>query len=296
MFIESDRGGPWDVWLATRETIDDSWGEPVNLGPTVNSKHGFAPNISPDGLTLYFSSWRPGGLGQADLYVTKRASLDDPWETPINLGPNINSPGFEDGSQISSDGLTLYFTSERPGGYGRLDIWMTTRPTTSDPWTEPINLGPNINTAEWDFAVHVLSGGCVLLFSSGGEGTLGGHDLWIARRKTASDPWGIAVNLGPIINTESDERAPSIAPDGSDVYFHSDRAGGYGGFDIWRAPVFPVVDLNVDGIVDIADMVIIDHWGTDEPSCDIGPTPFGDGIVDVQDLIVLAEHLFEEVP
>ncbi len=131
MYIESDRGGPWDVWLATRETIDDSWGEPVNLGPTINSEHGFAPNISPDGLTLYFSSWRPGGLGQADLYVTTRANLDDPWETPVNLGSNVNSPGLEDGNQISSDGLTLYFTSERSGGYGQLDIWMTTRPHTS---------------------------------------------------------------------------------------------------------------------------------------------------------------------
>ena len=59
----------------------------------------------------------------------------------------------------------------------------------------------------------------------------------------------------------------------------------------------PVVDLNADGIVDSADMVImVDNWGTDSSLCDIGPTPFGDGIVDVQDLIVLAEHLFEEIP
>jgi hypothetical protein len=81
-------------------------------------------------------------------------------------------------------------------------------------------------------------------------------------------------------------------------YFFSTRPGGLGGYgDIWQTEVHPVVDLNGDGIVDAADMVIVvDHWGTDNSLCDIGPMPWGDGIVDVQDLIVLAEHLFEEIP
>jgi len=66
---------------------------------------------------------------------------------------------------------------------------------------------------------------------------------------------------------------------------------------LWQVSIEPVVDLNGDGIVDSADMcIIVNNWGTDEPLCDIGPTPFGDGIVDVQDLIVLAKHLFEEIP
>ena len=67
--------------------------------------------------------------------------------------------------------------------------------------------------------------------------------------------------------------------------------------DLWQAPIIPIVDLNSDGIVDSADMVImVDNWGTDNSLCDIGPMPWGDGVVDVEDLIVLAEHLFEEVP
>jgi hypothetical protein len=67
--------------------------------------------------------------------------------------------------------------------------------------------------------------------------------------------------------------------------------------DIWQVPIIPVVDLNADGIVDGTDLtIIVDNWGTDDPLCDIGPMPWGDGIVDVQDLIVLAEHLFEEIP
>jgi hypothetical protein len=80
------------------------------------------------------------------------------------------------------------------------------------------------------------------------------------------------------------------------LYFSSFRSGGNGRSDIWQVPVIPIVDLNGDEIVDSADMcIMVEYWGTDEPLCDIGPTPFGDGIVDAQDLIVLSEHLFEEI-
>jgi hypothetical protein len=90
---------------------------------------------------------------------------------------------------------------------------------------------------------------------------------------------------------------PYISSDGSVFYFVSDRPGGVGGHDLWQAPINPIVDLNSDGVVDALDMcIIVDHWGTDESLCDIGPMPWGDGIVDVQDLIVMAEHLFEEIP
>ncbi len=82
------------------------------------------------------------------------------------------------------------------------------------------------------------------------------------------------------------------------LYFDSEnRPGGLGSFDIWQAPILPIVDLNSDGIVDATDMcIIVNNWGTDNSLCDMGPMPWGDGIVDVQDLIVLAEHLFEEFP
>jgi hypothetical protein len=79
------------------------------------------------------------------------------------------------------------------------------------------------------------------------------------------------------------------------LYFNSPRPGGVGASDIWQAPIEPIVDLNSDGIVDSLDMcIIIDHWGTNYSLCDIGPMPWGDGVVDVEDLKVLAEHLFED--
>ena len=96
---------------------------------------------------------------------------------------------------------------------------------------------------------------------------------------------------------ETKASTPFISADRSTLFFSSQRPGEYGNSDIWQVSIEPIVDLNDDGIVDSADMcIIVDNWGTDEPLCDIGPMPWGDGIVDVQDLIVLAEHLFEEFP
>jgi len=138
----------------------------------------------------------------------------------VNLGPTVNHPGWDVAPGISADGLALFFQSDRPGGYGGQDIWMTTRTTTNDDWSAP-------------------------------------------------------VNLGPTLNTSSSEFTPSISADGLTLYFgarDSDRSGGYGGWDIWQAPIIPVVDLNGDGTVDSADMcIMVDHWGMDEPLCDIDP-------------------------
>ena len=93
------------------------WSPPVNLGPVVNSATRDAlPAISPNGLSLYFSSNRPGGLGNQDIYVTRRASLDSPWGTPQSLGPAINSPVRENNPTVSGDGHWLIFGSDRVEG------------------------------------------------------------------------------------------------------------------------------------------------------------------------------------
>jgi hypothetical protein len=119
----------------------------------------------------------------------------------------------------------------------------------------------------------------------------------MTRRATKDNDWSIPVNLGPTVNSPEWDWMPDISADGWELLFTSSRDGGFGNDDVWQASIIPIVDLNGDGIVDSADMVImVDNWGTDNSLCDIGPMPWGDGIVDVQDLIVLAEHLFEEVP
>jgi hypothetical protein len=309
MYLDSSRSGgqgAWDIWVARRETIDDDWGTPVNLGQHVNSgSQDWSAYITADGLELYFCSGRSGGYGSLDMWVSRRATTDDAWGRPENLGPLVNSSRMDGTPWLSSDGLELYFYSEnRPGGYGGFDIWISRRATKNDSWGEPVNLGPPVNSSAHDTSPFLTYDGLLLFFGQEimapfRPGGFGGSDMWLSRRATISDPWGEPVNLGPIVNTPSHDVGPRISPDGSMLYFCSDRPGGFGGLwygDIYQAPIIPIVDLNGDGIVDAIDMcIMVDHWGEDYPLCDIGPTPFGDGIVDVRDLIALSEHLFEEV-
>jgi hypothetical protein len=310
MYFDSNRSGGyggWDIWVSTRETINDVWGAPVNLGTTINtSKSDTCAIISSDGLEMYFNSYnRPGGLGDWDAWVTRRPTKADAWEEPVNLGSPINSSAGEGTPSISPDGLELYFSSDRSGGYGSGDIWVSRRATKNDPWGEPTNLGPVVNSSACEGITFLSPDGLWLFFSEdtgtgnpirpGGFGNL---DMWVTRRASVSDHWSTPVNLGPIVNTSSLDGGPRISPDGSTLYFASERPGGYGGTwgDIYQSPIIPIVDLNGDGVVDATDMcIMIDHWGKNYSLCDIGPRPLGDGVVDVEDLKVLAEHLFEEV-
>jgi len=305
LYFSSNRPGGLggdDLWVTMRATTDDDWGPPVNLGPAVNSSvRDSTPCISPDGLELYFNSInRPGGFGWDDIWVTRRQSEDDVWGEPVNIGSPINTGLPDYGPSISADRLALYFNSNGHGGFGGHDLYVARRSTTGDDWGTPLNLGPVVNGPSHDTAPRISADGLCLFFSDHGVGgyRIGGYgeaDIWMVNRATKEDDWGPPVNLGPKVNSSAKDHNPWS--DGSVLYFKSTRPGGFGGADLWQAPIIPIVDFNSDGTVDIDDLVIlIEHWGTDEKLCDIGPMPWGDGIVDVQDLIVLAEHLFEGIP
>jgi Tol biopolymer transport system component len=287
----------YDIWVTARPTKDDPWEEPVYLGPAINTANSdFEPDITPDELTLVFTRFGSGGPPNWDVWITTRSTTNDPWGSPMNLGTANDSAG-DGGPSISADGLTIFFESNRSGGHGDWDVWMTTRPTIDDPWGESINLDSTINSSRRDGEPSISADGRMLFFSSERPGGTGGSDLYVTTRPTTNDPWGTPINLGQTVNSSANDGQPAISLDGRELYFRSNRPGGQGGHDIWQAPILPVVDFNGDGIVDSADMcIMVDYWGTDEPLCDIGPMPWGDGIVDVQDLIILAEHLFEEFP
>ena len=310
LYFCSDRPGGYggyDLWMATRTTIDDDWSAPMNLGQNVNSQSDcMAPSISADGLTRYFSDYDygpylPGGFGSTDIWMVTRETVDAPWSSPTNVGRPVNWGGGDNCPNISADGLSLYFGSSgargAPGAPGWYDLWLAARATTEDDWGAPKNLGPSVNSPLVDTAPSLSRSGLALFFCSDRTGGQGDYDIWMTSRVTKEHSWRPPVNLGPVVNSSALDGFPSISANGSTLYFCSARPGGFGGLygDIWQVSIEPVVDLNGDGIVDAADMcIMVDHWHTDDPLCDIGPTPWGDGIVDVQDLIVLAEHLFEE--
>jgi hypothetical protein len=304
MYFQSTRPGGLgyeDLWVSTRQSASEPWGSPVNL-TTVNSAYREAfPSVSADGLELYFSDYyygpdRPGGQGGQDLWMTSRTSLNDPWDTPINLGPVINSSAQEVSVSISNDTLVMIFASNRAGGRGSGDLYRSTRLTAEDSWGIPVNMGPTVNTSSFDAEACFSADGLSLIFCSERPGGFGSYDLWMTTRKSRNGSWQPPVNLGASLNTSSSDGAPALSHDMKTLYFASSRPGGYGNDDIYEASILPVVDFNGDGIVDATDMcIMVDHWGMDDPSCDIGPMPWGDGIIDVEDLKVLAEHLFEEV-
>jgi hypothetical protein len=302
LYFTSERpggSGLGDIWVTTRAAKEDDWGTPVNLGSTVNSSCSeSSPSISADGLTLYFGDWpnpRPGGIGGVDIWVTTRPTVYEPWGIPVNLGSTFNSGARDGGPSISADGLALFLYSSRSGGYGSNDIWVARRPTTNDPWSTPVNLGPTVNTSSSECCPSISADGRMLFFGSNRSGSAG-NDLWMTTRASVSDPWGEPVNLGPTVNSSSFEDGPSISADCSTLYFMSNRPGGYGSYDLWQAPIIPIVDFNGDEFVDTEDLLImIDNWGTDEPMCDIGPMPWGDGVVDGADLEVLMSYWGQEI-
>ena len=230
---------PTTVVLTARADADRAFGNPTNLGATVNSSDKeWDPDISADGLSLYFKSYRPGGHGSSDIWVTTRKSKDDPWATPVNLGPAVNSSHVEGAPCLSANGLELYFVSDRPGGSGTLDIWVTKRKSKDDSWDTPVNLGPTVNSSAWENQPNISADGLSLYFSEvtgtrGRSGSMGEADIWVTKRKSKNEPWGAPVNLGPTVNGPDSEAAPSISTDGLSIYFNGWRTGGFGGVDIW---------------------------------------------------------------
>jgi beta-lactamase regulating signal transducer with metallopeptidase domain len=302
LYFNCDRPGGQgflDLWVTTRETKNDIWGDPVNLGALVNtSAYDVAPSISTDGLELYYASSRSDGIGFIDLWVTRRATAADPWEEPVNLGPTVNNSGMDIGPSISVNGLELFFCSNRPGGYGGDDIWVTTRSSFSEAWGTPVNLGDVVNSSAHDNSPCISPDGLSLFFESMRSGGYGEWDLWVTKRASLSEPWGVPLNLGPAINTAASEDVAGISPDGHELYFSDypvPRPGGYGKSDIWYVKILPIVDFNGDGNINTDDLIIlIGYWGQNDPLCDIGPTPLGDGIVDIKDLEVFMSYWEQE--
>jgi hypothetical protein len=223
-------------------SADFTFGAPKNLGPTINSSFGEGPNcLSSDGLEFYFSSDSPGGSGSFDIWVARRDSAGQEWVTPVNLGQTVNSPREDALPCISEDGLSLLFYSNRPGGMGNHDIYITRRETINDNWNQPENLGPPVNTSGMEHAPRLSSDGLELYFGS--YNRAGGHgasDIWVSKRTTVNDPWGTPMNLGAVVNSAADENFPFISANGLALFFSEDyggpyRPGGLGDVDIWLA-------------------------------------------------------------
>jgi hypothetical protein len=233
--------------LATAEgPAFTAWTEPVHLGDVVNSSsRELTPELSPDGLSLYFISNRPGGFGDGffDIYVSERDCKTCPWEAPVVLGPHVNSPGDEIAPSFSPDGHLLFFASDRDNEPGDTDIWVSFRWNRRNNfgWGPPIRLGPHVNTPAHETSPALLVaktffGLHTLYFVRDDEA--GNQDIHETAVTRFGFPLWAAMPVMGINDPVALDGDPSLRGDGLEMILYSGRAGGIGApgtLDIWSA-------------------------------------------------------------
>src|SRR5262245_45379907 len=270
-----------------------AWSTPVNMGPSINTAYNeWHAAVSADGLTMFFSTDRPGGFGAFDLWVAQRSRPNTSWAAAQNLGPNINTFAGEFTPELSPDSHWLFFATTGLAQGDKFNIYACFRPDISDNlgWGSPINLGKGVNSNhpngdpslfidpqtggvtlyfarlirngqdDWDIyqSIQTADGtfgeavpifdlntpfretrpavrrdGLEVFFTSDRPGSLGGVDIWTSTRPSTSDKWSAPINLGPTVNTPSNDRAPYLSDDGLSLILISDRPGGFGGNDLY---------------------------------------------------------------
>lgn len=229
-----------DFFCSLYDTMELNWGAASRMPEPLNSNaNEGAQTLSHDGRVVIFTACgRSNEPTGCDLYMS--VFHGGKWGEPRNLGAPANSVYWESFPSLSIDGRTLYFASNRRGGYGGTDIWCCT--LEEGRWGEPRNLGPTVNTPGNETSPYIHFDDRTLYFSSDGHMGMGGADLYLVRR-TSDTTWGEPQNLGFPINTPGDESSLIVAPDGRTAIFASDAEGGYGKLDLYSfvlpAPIRP---------------------------------------------------------
>jgi outer membrane protein OmpA-like peptidoglycan-associated protein len=209
-----------DIYISNKTAT--GWSKAINIGTPINTESNDASvGISPDGQTILIYK---DDNGDGNIYSTTLKG--DVWGTPIKLNENINSKYWEPSASFSSDGNTLYFVSNRPGGFGGRDLYISKKTSEGD-WTKAVNMGSAINTPYDEDAPFMHADGITFSFSSNGHNTMGGFDIFTSILSYDS-VWSEAMNVGYPINTTDDDVFYVISPDGLKAYFSSFREGGLG--------------------------------------------------------------------
>lgn len=208
-----------------------AWSPPalINFGSFSQGNEGAAV-ISADGEWLYFSACdKRDGMGRCDIYVCFRTI--DGWSSPKNLGSPINTGAWESQPSLSADGNTLYFVSNRPGGVGGYDIWISKKNSKNE-WSVPVNAGPEINSVYDEHSPCIHADGKTLYFSSNGWPGFGKRDLFVTRKRD-SVHWDPPQNLGYPINNSGEQSGLFVSADAHLAYFASQATDSIRKMDIY---------------------------------------------------------------
>ncbi len=224
---KSDKGEYYeDVYISEKK--DGKWDIPVSAGDSINTVgHDACIAISNDGQKLFIYKDNP--IEGKDIYMSTLSGKT--WSVPKKLKGDVNTDEYWEGScSLSPNEQILYFSSERPGGYGGRDLYRATlQPDGS--WGDVKNLGPNINTEYDDDAPFIHPDGTTLIFSSKGHNSMGGYDIFKCTRTDTG--WSKPENIGFPINTPGDDIYYVLSADGQRGYYSSGKPGGYGQQDIY---------------------------------------------------------------
>jgi len=252
LLIFTKRVGDGEMFMESKLINDSTYGKAKEIDGSLNeySRKG-AITVSSDGEWLIFAGDLPnkGGYGDYDLYISYWTA--DGWSEPENMGPNINTPYWESSPSLSPDRRFLYFSSNRPDGYGGMDLYVSTRQPNGK-WGPAVNMGPDINTVGNELAPFIHVDNQTLYFTSDGLPGYGGSDLFVIRKKP-DGTWSIPENLGYPINTIENEGSLAVSADGLTAYYASDRSDTRGELDLYkfnlREDIRPFRTLYVKGKV-----------------------------------------------
>ncbi len=247
---------------------DGAWQQGVPLPGNINTnKNEGAHCITSNGKFIFFTACgRSSGVGSCDIYIS--INNNGKWSQAINLGREVNTSAWDAHPAISPDGTTLIFSSTRPGGKGKKDLWMVK--FNRGHWGVPTNIS-ELNTSGNEVTPFFHADGKTLYFSSDGLPGMGGKDFFISRYDDKINEWGKPINLGYGINSSRDEYSLTVARDGKTAYFSTDALPGEGKMDIFSF-VLPerdrairtvylkgkIIDVETKEIITNSELTIVD--------------------------------------
>ena len=221
-----------DIYISMWNDTTEEWSKSRPVEGSVNTEtHDAVLSISPDGKSLYVYRNEIGETKSGDIYISRKGKENKFGSAkPLDKGRNVNSSYFESSASVTEDGNTIYFVSDRNGGKGLADIYMSRK--EGKEWGKAINLGDSINTTSDEKCVFIHPDGKLLYFTSEGHNSMGSYDIFVSRK--INGRWSKAENLGYPINTVKEEETISITKDGKTAYVSASYKDSKGGSDIYK--------------------------------------------------------------